>query len=879
MAANLGAPVSDEFGISPVALDALERDFVEVMKELSAEDNLERFRLEYEKLHRALKKSHESEKRLIKKCQELHKEIMDNAAKVQSALGLSRDDENTINSLKKEIEKAWKMVDSAHEKESRAKDTIQMLKKEVNRLTTLVEQGAGLTLGQETNLQDLIEEKREYTKERDALSQKVVQQMHQLRELNENVRRLDGEYQTKEQDLTVRTATYSKLHKEHEVELRKKELAEARVQDLHKAIEKRTKELDALKEDVRRRITDNEKLEKMLKEERDKVHELMLKKEKEARELQAHTEQLGQIDAQNVQYKKDIPRLQAQLDIKDKQLATAQAKHYKLQRTVEVQDRELEKLVEERTQLASLTGGFESKASDLTNAIERQKRLVEDAERKVKDKVRDKNLTITKAVRDETKRVELDGDRVVEHGKNRSLEQELDAHLVESQHLRKKTYDLERQREKYKNTAMDATDRYNEALDQVKQGKHRVSELQAELLDAEKKVRNQNSMYEQVLSDRNLYSKDLNEAQDEIGEMERKFRVMDQQINQLKDELRKRESDLCEAHARHDTVVKEHKSAEERVKHLDNNLKEARGRGSQLAEEIKQLTQIIADCDTEKAKQQMKFNSVTNERNILATQLIRRNEELALLYEKIRIQQSTLLKGETQYRERLVDITMLRKKVQELRQQLRTSLARIRYVEEMKHQITTLQRQLIHERTRVKALFEELQNPMNVHRWRKLEGSDPQEYENVLKLQTLQRRLIAKTEESRVKDAVILDKEKQYNELKTVLSRQPGPEIAEQLTVFHESILKRAEQMSHMAEELGANNTQIDEYRLEMDRLQAELADVKKKFFNLKSKNVLLVRDRQLKSMQPQGDGEAEFMVHQPTNQPRYAGGGFCLSI
>ena len=36
---------------------------------------------------------------------------------------------------------------------------------------------------------------------------------------------------------------------------------------------------------------------------------------------------------------------------------------------------------------------------------------------------------------------------------------------------------------------------------------------------------------------------------------------------------------------------------------------------------------------------------VIGERDILGTQLIRRNDELALLYEKIKIQQSTLTKG------------------------------------------------------------------------------------------------------------------------------------------------------------------------------------------------------------------------------------------
>ena len=49
----------------------------------------------------------------------------------------------------------------------------------------------------------------------------------------------------------------------------------------------------------------------------------------------------------------------------------------------------------------------------------------------------------------------------------------------------------------------------------------------------------------------------------------------------------------------------------------------------------------------------------------------------------------------------------------------------------------------------------ELENPMNVHRWRRLEGSDPATYEMVQKIQTLQRRLIAKTEEVVERDLLL----------------------------------------------------------------------------------------------------------------------------
>jgi len=44
---------------------------------------------------------------------------------------------------------------------------------------------------------------------------------------------------------------------------------------------------------------------------------------------------------------------------------------------------------------------------------------------------------------------------------------------------------------------------------------------------------------------------------------------------------------------------------------------------------------------------------------------VRRNEELRLLYEKIKIQQSTLQRGQAQYRDRLNEIRVLKIKVGE----------------------------------------------------------------------------------------------------------------------------------------------------------------------------------------------------------------------
>ena len=50
---------------------------------------------------------------------------------------------------------------------------------------------------------------------------------------------------------------------------------------------------------------------------------------------------------------------------------------------------------------------------------------------------------------------------------------------------------------------------------------------------------------------------------------------------------------------------------------------------------------MIQKMDAMAIQQRNEYEQVINERDILGTQLIRRNDELALLYEKIKIQQST----------------------------------------------------------------------------------------------------------------------------------------------------------------------------------------------------------------------------------------------
>lgn len=296
--------------------------------------------------------------------------------------------------------------------------------------------------------------------------------------------------------------------------------------------------------------------------------------------------------------------------------------------------------------------------------------------------------------------------------------------------------------------------------------------------------------------------------------------------------------------------------------------------------EIRRLSGIIRKMDDEGLAQRKDYDQIINERDILGTQLIRRNDELALLREKLRVQQSALKNGETQYNARLDDIRTLRSKVKELTKSTQNQQNNGGELDSMRREMLQVQKELLQEKTKVTALSEELENPLNVHRWRKLEGSDPATFELILKIQMLQKRLITKTEEVVEKSLVLQEKDRLYQELKNILSRQPGPEVAEQLGAYQHTLKQKTRQMKAMASELNMCQAQVNEYRYEIERLTRETQDLKKKYYQQRRKEALVsevAEDARVMSKTAPQLLQQEQAVSARQAKPRFAGGGFAI--
>lgn len=186
-------------GIDQAQYEALEKDFNEVLQQMVGERSMERFREEYEKLHRALKTSYESEKRLVKKCKELTDTIAGNLTRVKAAIKLTTEDSSTIGMLKKETERAWRLVEQAKEKEEKARKIIQDLKGEIAHLHKIVEQGSGLSFAQDNTVQQLMQQKETLSKEIEQSKEDYKLLQQQQNEVLEQKNRVEIDL-TKEKD-------------------------------------------------------------------------------------------------------------------------------------------------------------------------------------------------------------------------------------------------------------------------------------------------------------------------------------------------------------------------------------------------------------------------------------------------------------------------------------------------------------------------------------------------------------------------------------------------------------------------------------------------------------------------------------------------------
>ena len=181
-----------------------------------------------------------------------------------------------------------------------------------------------------------------------------------------------------------------------------------------------------------------------------------------------------------------------------------------------------------------------------------------------------------------------------------------------------------------------------------------------------------------------------------------------------------------------------------------------------------------------------------------------------------------------------MDIWQQKDKIKNYKRKLIDAQKETQCIPDLKREIYLLEQELLEQKQKAKYLQDELEKPLNVHRWRKLESTSIETYELIQKIQSLQKRLIAKTEEVSEKDVLIQEKEKLYIELKNILAKQSGPDVTEKLVKYEDNLKDRRKQLKDLVAELKNYQAQVHAYKFEIDRINNQIKRAKETYFQMR---------------------------------------------
>lgn len=102
-------------------------------------EDLAEFGEDYTKLFEAFEETYKREQKLIIEKDELEAHVVDLDKEVQKAVNQSERDQRSLESLKTELETAWKLCDNAHAREQQSQEIIENMRTQIVKLNNELE--------------------------------------------------------------------------------------------------------------------------------------------------------------------------------------------------------------------------------------------------------------------------------------------------------------------------------------------------------------------------------------------------------------------------------------------------------------------------------------------------------------------------------------------------------------------------------------------------------------------------------------------------------------------------------------------------------------------------------------------------------------------
>ena len=327
------------------------------------------------------------------------------------------------------------------------------------------------------------------------------------------------------------------------------------------------------------------------------------------------------------------------------------------------------------------------------------------------------------------------------------------------------------QQEKYNGVASVAHAKFYQAIESLKVKNYLIAELQNRNKDLVKKLKQQKALYETVRNDREVYSKSLIDLKEEINEFNKSFMALSHQIKNLKEEISFKSAEILKLTKAYEAVNHESEVANEDKAKVEVKIKEVEENIHFYQTEINNLKILISEANIEKRKKINIQENITAERDLLGLQYFKRKKEMEVLKEKLQGLENELKLDQNYLMGIESNLGSITQKLNQYKDDHKNLVAKLSCYLPIKLEIINTQKELLNSKIRVSALENKLNIPVNIHRWRTVEATQPEVYAKIMKIQKLQKKLIEKSNTVMRMQVEIEDKEKLLKELRVKAGR------------------------------------------------------------------------------------------------------------
>ncbi|VFV34346.1 Hypothetical predicted protein [Lynx pardinus] len=405
--------------------------------------------------------------------------------------------------------------------------------------------------------------------------------------------------------------------------------------------------------------------------------------------------------------------------------------------------------------------------------------------------------------------------KILSEAESKLVEQQLAEEnklLKEQENMRELAFNLVRmtqikidEKEQKSKDFLKAQQKYTNIVKEIKAKDLEIRIHKKKKREIHRRLREFAKLYDTVRNERNKFVNLLHKAHQKVNEIKERHKMSLNELEILRNSAVTQERKLQNSMLKLANNVTIRESMQNDVCKIVAKLQAMKEKKEVQLNNIDRLANMITVIEEEMVQLRKRYEKAVQHRNESGVQLIEREEEVCIFYEKINIQEKMKLNGEIEIHVLEEKIRFLKLKIAEKQRQIHVTQKLLPTKKALDADLAVLQIQFSQCTDRIRDLEKQLINPEGENRTRFIPGKDMTQEEMIKKLDSLELQLAKKEEKLLEKDFIYEQVSRLTDRLcsKTQACKQDTLLLAKKMNGYRKKIKDATEKMMALVAELS----------------------------------------------------------------------------